>query len=119
MFSLTGNGHDRKESENGSAFPVGLSIRTIAPQRSSGRGPRKRSAPNANRRFSAEAQAAAADNRGPGILDYPPESMGQLAQAVALRPARHGRAMAARAVPEILGCSSCWQWDTENPKAAN
>src|SRR4051812_42130334 len=33
----------------------------------------------------------------------PPESMGQLAQAVALRPARHGCAMAARAVPEILG----------------
>src|SRR5947209_16684330 len=65
--------------------------------------PSKRSAPNANRRFSAEAQAAAADNRGPGILDYPPESMGQLAQAVALRPARHGCAMAARAVPEILG----------------
>src|SRR4051812_33407401 len=63
----------------------------------------ERSAPNANRRFSAEAQAAAADNRGPGILDYPPESMGQLAQAVALRPARHGCAMAARAVPEILG----------------
>src|SRR5437764_5088875 len=33
----------------------------------------------------------------------PPESVGRLAQAVALRPARHGCAVAARAVPEILG----------------
>src|SRR4051812_27618410 len=59
--------------------------------------------PNANRRVSARAKAAAAVDLGPGVLDYPPQPMGRLAQAVALRPARYSCAMAARAVPEILG----------------
>jgi len=60
-----------KNRRHGSAFPVGVSIRPIAPQRPSSRGPRERSATNANRRLSAKAPAA--DNLGPGILDCPPE----------------------------------------------
>jgi hypothetical protein len=40
------------------------------------------SATNANRRFSAKAPAA--DYLGPGVLDYPSESVVRLAQAVAL-----------------------------------
>jgi hypothetical protein len=93
----------RKNRRYGSAFPVGVSVPTIAPQRPSGRGPRERSAPNANRRLSAKAKAAAGDDLGPGVLDHPPQSVGRLAQGVALRPARHSCAVAARAVPEILG----------------
>src|SRR5436305_14726198 len=92
-----------KNGRHGSAFPVGVSISPIASQRRSGRGPRERSPPNANRRVSKKAKAAAAVDLGPGVLDYPPQPMGRLAQAVALRPARYSCAMAARAVPEILG----------------
>jgi hypothetical protein len=91
-----------KNRRHGSAFPVGVSIPPIAPQRPSACGPRERSAPNANRRHSAKAKAAAGVDLGPGVLDFPPNPMGRLAQAVALHPARHRCAMAARAVPEIL-----------------
>jgi hypothetical protein len=94
-----------KNRRHGSAFPVGVSIRPIAPQRPSGRGPRERSTTDANRRLSAKAKAAASNDLGPSVLDYPQESVARLAQAVALRPARHRYAMAARAVPEILGSS--------------
>src|SRR3954451_19633920 len=40
---------------------------------------------------------------GSDVLDCAPESVVRLAQALALRPGRHGCALAARAVPEILG----------------
>src|SRR5207237_32188 len=53
--------------------------------------------------FQRKRKRPTADDLGPDVLDYPPESVGRLAQAVALRPARHGCAVAARAVPEILG----------------
>jgi len=61
------------------------------------------------------AKASAADNLGPGILDYPPESVVRLAQAVALRPARHRCAMAARTVPEILGSAFHTAAGTRSP----
>src|SRR5205823_7430872 len=81
---LTRKGHGRKDWRHASAFAVRLSIRSIASYWSSGRGHRKRGAPNANRRLSAKAKAAAADDLGPDVLDYPPESVGRLAHAVAL-----------------------------------
>ena len=76
-----------KNRRHGGPLPVGVSIRAVALQRTSSRSHRERSATNANRRLSAEAKAAAADNLRPGVLDYSPEPMGRLAQAAALRPA--------------------------------
>src|SRR4051812_32204693 len=46
--------------------------------------------------FSAKAKTAAAVDLGPGLLDYPPQPMGRLAQAVVVPPGRHRRLMAAR-----------------------
>ena len=100
---LTGSGMQGKNRRHGGPFPVRVSIRPVAPQRPSGRGHRERSATNANSGLSAEAEAPVADDLGPDVLDWPPESVARLAQALALRPGRHGGALAARTIPEILG----------------
>jgi CheY-like chemotaxis protein len=76
---LTGRVMDRKNQRHASAFSVGVSIRPLAPQRTSGGCDRERSATPANCRLATKTEAAAADDPGPGILDYSPESMGRLA----------------------------------------
>src|SRR4051812_1690858 len=100
---LTGRDMDGKNRRHGGSFPVNVSIRPIALQRPSGRGHRERGATNANSRVSAKTEAPVVDDLGSDVLDCAPESVVRLAQALALRPGRHGCALAARAVPEILG----------------
>ena len=92
-----------KNRRHASPFTVGVSIRPVAPQRTSGRCHREHSATNANSGISAKTEAPAADDLGPGVLDYSPQPVVRLATSLALCPGRHGRPMAARTVPEILG----------------
>jgi hypothetical protein len=92
-----------KNQRHGSAFSVGVSIRPPAPQRTSGRGHRERSATNAISRLSAETETPAANDLGSGILDDSPQPVGRLATSPDLRAARYRRPLATRTVSEILG----------------
>ena len=94
---------DGKNRRHGSAFSVRVSIRPLAPQRTSGRCGRERSATNADSCISAKTEAAAADDLGSGILDQSSQRVVRLATSLVFRPGRNGRPLAARTVPQILG----------------
>jgi len=92
-----------KNRRHARAFPTGVSIRPIAPQRTSGGCHGERSAANANRSVSTKTEAPVADKLGPGILDHSPQPAVRLATSPDLRPGRYCRPLAARTLPQILG----------------
>ena len=94
---------DRKNRRHARPFSVPVSIRPIALQRTSGRCHRERSTTNANSCVSTKTEVPAADSLGPGILDHSPQPVVRVATSADLRPGRHRRPLASRAVPQILG----------------
>jgi hypothetical protein len=100
---LTGSGMDGKNRRHASSFSVGLSIRPIALQRTSGGCQRERSATNANRSVSTKTEAPAAHNLGPSILGHSAQRVVGLATSSDVHSGRHRRPLAARTVPQILG----------------
>src|SRR3954466_1802522 len=62
-----------KNGRHASPFSVGVSIRPIAPQRTSSRCYRERSTTNTTSRVSAKTEAPPADDLRPGILDHSPQ----------------------------------------------
>src|SRR4029450_9649778 len=101
-----------KNRIHASLLIVGVSIPPAAPQRPSGRCHREHSSQNANSRVSAKEEAPASADLGPGVLDYPPPPVVRLATSPAVCSVRHGREMATRTVPKILGeaVEAVWPW---------
>src|SRR3954470_5238863 len=93
---------DGKNRRHATAFTVRVSIRPLAPQRTSGHCDRERSATNADSSVSTKTEAPVADDLGPGILGLSPQSVVRLATSLALCPRRYRRPLAARTVPQIL-----------------
>jgi len=89
---------DGKNRRHARAFPVCVSIRPLAPQRTSSDCDRKRSAADADIGVSAKTEAAAAADFGSVILGHSPQRVVRLATSLALCPGRHGRTLAARTV---------------------
>src|SRR3954470_17740534 len=100
---LTGGVMDGKNRRHATAFTVRVSIRSLAPQRTSGRCARERSAPNADSSVPTKTEAPSADDLGSDILGGSPQRVVRLATSLALCPGRHRRPLAARTVPQILG----------------
>jgi hypothetical protein len=105
---------DGKNRRHANAFSVRVSIRPLAPQRTSDRGHRERGATNADSCISTTTEAAAADDLGSGIWGHSPQPVVQLATSSDLRPGRHGRPLAAGTVPQLISLRSLeatTKWD--------
>src|SRR5947208_15028638 len=72
---LTGTWMAGKNGKHASPFSVGVSIRPIAPQRTSSRCDRERSTTNTTSRVLAKTEAPPADDLRPGILDHSPQPL--------------------------------------------
>jgi hypothetical protein len=75
---------DGKKRRHATAFTVRVSIRPLAPQRTSGRCDRERSAPNADSGVSTKTEAPSADDLGSDILSRSPQRVVRLATSLAL-----------------------------------
>ena len=70
---MTDSGMEGKNRRDGSALSVGVSIRALAPQRTSGDCHRERSATNADSSISTKTEAPAADDLGSVVLGLSPQ----------------------------------------------
>src|SRR6185437_4006212 len=82
--ALTGSGIDGKNRRDASALSVRVSIRPLAPQRTSGRCHRERRATNADSSLSTKTEASAADDRGSVVLGLSPQGVVRLAPSFTL-----------------------------------
>src|SRR5215217_978181 len=102
---LTARWMERKNRTHAGLLIVDVSIPPTPPQRPSGSCHREHSAPNANSGISAKKETPGSDDLGPGVLGYSPQPVVRLATSPAVCPGRHGREMATRTVPKILGAA--------------
>jgi len=94
---------------------VYLSIRATSAERSPRHRHRKRCPSAATRGLPAKTSATSSDDFRSRVLGHSPPLVVRLAPAVALRPGRHRRPLAARTVSQILGAAIETSWPPARP----